>query len=139
MLTMKRQSNHFFSDFKYVTVANVSYDLKQCTETAKKFRGTFEQNLHKIENLQFPEAETWLLKLKHYITARDIASFPVLVTGASSRFFDVSQGLVKTIHELLMPKYSQLKFIYYDLGLTTEQRTLVNMNRLVYFPLFFNL
>lgn len=57
-------------------------------------------------------------------------SFPVLVTGASRRYFEISQGVIKSVHEKLLPKYQDLTFIYYDLGLAKDQREKVNdLNR----------
>ena len=34
----------------------------------------------------------------------------------------MSQGLIKSVHEKLLPKYPGLKLIYYDLGLSNDQR-----------------
>ena len=87
------------------------------------FRGTFDQNLRKLKNLKFPEAEKWIERLGlDKKRSRVIPSFPVLVTGASSGFFDISQGVIKTVHEKLMPKYPDLKFIYYGLGMNEDQK-----------------
>ena len=48
-------------------------------------------------------------------------SLPVLVTGINARFYGVLQGLVKSIHQILLPKYPNLKFIIYDMGMSDWQ------------------
>ena len=50
-----------------------------------------------------------------------LSSFPVIVTAANAGFYGVTQGLLKSIHDILMPKYKNIKIIYYDLGLKPEQ------------------
>ena len=98
-------------------------DTRSCLEDEKQFTGTFQDNLIKLNNLRFPEADKWIdrLGLDNERT-RDIPSLPVLATAASSGFFDVSQGLIKSVHEKILPRYPGLKLIYYDLGLTDDQR-----------------
>ena len=115
------------TEINYPTLAtSTSFDLRTCTEYDKQFTGTFEDNLKKIENLKFPEADKWItaLGLDNVISgdiSRDIPKLPVLVTAATPRYFDISQGLIKTVHEILLPKYPELKFIYYSLGLNADQ------------------
>ena len=88
-----------------------------------QFHGTFEQNLRKLKNLKFPDADEWIEKLRlDEKRPRDVPSLPVLVTAASPSFFDVSQGVIKTVHEKLLPKYPDLKMIYYGLGLSGDQK-----------------
>ena len=94
-----------------------------CLEEEKQFRGTFQDNLIKLKHLQFPEADKWIDRLGlNKKRTGGVPSLPVLATAASSGFFDVSQGLIKSVHEKLLPKYPGLKLIYYDLGLSNDQR-----------------
>ena len=50
-----------------------------------------------------------------------LTKFPVLVTAASSGHFKVSEGLLKSIHEILIPKYGEIRIVYYDMGLSSDQ------------------
>ena len=103
--------------------SNEMFDLRQCSDSDKLFQGTFRQNLRKIQGLQFPEAEKWIKQLGlDKPRSREIASFPVFVTAATSNYFDISQGVIKSVHEFLMPKYPNLKFIYYGLDLLEDQK-----------------
>lgn len=43
-----------------------------------------------------------------------------------------SQGFVKSVHEVLLPKYPDLKLIFYDLGLTRQQYNIVRINSNTY-------
>ena len=58
--------------------------------------------------------------------ANRTTSLPVLVTGANERFFDVIQGLIKSVHEKVMSNYPRLKFIVYDMGFTKGQHMRVS-------------
>lgn len=121
-------SNYFFADEIPVTLSSAKeFDLRDCTENEKMFRGTFHQNVRKIQNLKFPEAAEWMQKLGlDKNRSRPIAPFPVFVTAATSGYFDISQGVIKSVHELLMPKYPDLKLIYYGLDLPDHQINRVN-------------
>ena len=94
-----------------------------CLEEEKQFRGTFQENLIKLKHLSFPEADKWIDRLGlNKKRTQEVPSLPVLATAASSGFFDVSQGLLKSVHEKFLPKYPGLKLIFYDLGLSNDQR-----------------
>ena len=83
--------------------------------------------MRKIKNLKFPEADEWIEKLGlNKNVSREVASFPVFVTAATSGYFDISQGVIKSVHEKLMPKYPNLKLIYYGLDLQDSQLSRVN-------------
>ena len=118
----------FFSEIKPVTLSSSKeFDLRSCTENEKLFRGTFHQNVRKIKNLKFPEADEWIEKLGlNKNVSREVASFPVFVTAATSGYFDISQGVIKSVHEKLVPKYPNLKLIYYGLDLQDSQLSRVN-------------
>lgn len=66
--------------------------------------------------LYFPKMDGNRTKPLHLMT-----SFPVIVTAANAGFYGVSQGLIKSIYEVLLPKYKDLKVIYYDMGLNSNQ------------------
>ena len=78
---------------KYPTVpSNISFDLRSCSTSDKQFTGTFEENLRKIENLRFPEADKWTTALaldtvRSHDGSRDIPQLPVLVTAATPTVF----------------------------------------------------
>lgn len=55
-----------------------------------------------------------------------MTSFPVIVTAANSGFYGVSQGLLQTVYQILLPKYKDLKVIYYDMGLNSDQHNQVS-------------
>lgn len=50
----------------------------------------------------------------------------VFVTAASTNHFLESQALIKNLHENVFPLLTNYSFVYYDLGLTTEQRSKVS-------------
>ncbi|XP_045182623.2 uncharacterized protein LOC123541268 isoform X2 [Mercenaria mercenaria] len=87
------------------------------------FEDTFEENLDVI--LKYPRGiySKYLENLGGYLTQPKtiMTSFPVIVTAASSSFYMVSQGLLKSLHQILLPRYKQIKIVYYDLGLTEIQ------------------
>ena len=90
------------------------------------FHDSFEENLNVIRNYPKGIADQYLWKIGGNRSRPSVTlSFPVIVTAANSGFYGVSQGLLKSIHEILLPKYKDLKIIYYDLGLTTEQHNQV--------------
>ncbi|XP_060607945.1 uncharacterized protein LOC132760071 [Ruditapes philippinarum] len=49
-------------------------------------------------------------------------TFPVVATAASSGFYRISQGLIKSVYEILLPKYKNIKIVYYDMGLNDNQK-----------------
>ena len=129
-----RKVDSFISDFVFVPInESVTMDTRSCLEEEKQFNGTFQDNLNKLNSLRFPEADEWIDRLGlNKERAREVPSLPVLATAASSGFFDVSQGLIKSVHEKLLPRYPGLKLIYYDLGLTNDQRKKVIVYIYVY-------
>ena len=54
-------------------------------------------------------------------------TFPVVATAANSGFYGVSQGLIKSVYEKLLPRYKDVKIVYYDMGLNRDQRTQVGI------------
>lgn len=87
------------------------------------FNDTFEQNLNVIKYYPRGIADKYLWKIGGNRSQPNVTltSFPVIVTAANAGFYGVTQGLLKSIHELLLPKYKDLKIIYYDLGLQASQ------------------
>ena len=87
------------------------------------FHDSFEENLKIIRNYPHGNADDYLWKIggdRNYPNV-NLTSFPVIVTAANSAFYGVTQGLLKSIQEILVPKYGEMKIIYYDLGLETSQ------------------
>ena len=103
------------------------------------FGKTFEEDLRKIDSLEFPDAKTYLKNLfpkefkvkdaKHHVGGvqmdPSLPSIPTLVTGSSPSHFLESMELVSNIKNVVRPAYKDIKFYYYDLGLTTKQRNKV--------------
>ena len=103
------------------------------------FGKTLEEDLRKIDSLEFPEAKPYLQNLipkgfkvkdaKHHVGGvqmdPSLPSIPTLVTGSSSSHFLESMELVSNIKNVVRPAYKDIKFYYYDLGLTTKQRNKV--------------
>jgi hypothetical protein len=54
-------------------------------------------------------------------------TFPVVATAASSGFYGISQGLIKSVYEILLPKYKNIKIVYYDMGLNDNQKVQVRI------------
>ena len=46
----------------------------------------------------------------------------ILVTAASMGHFREAQGLLKNLHDVVFPVFPKIKLVFYDIGLTREQR-----------------
>lgn len=86
----------------------------------KWFAESFEDNLRTIANYSRGNADKYFKNLNKTIPKQK-QTFPVIVTAANSGYYGLSQGLLKSIHEILLPKYKDIKIIYYDMGLTQPQ------------------
>lgn len=119
---------HFQSIFyKYnMTWTEKSFPELKCNAT---FKPTLTENMDVISSYPFDIPEKYLDELslnKKGIDelskpADDPIKYPVFVTACSSIHYTESQGLIQTYHQLLRV-HPDLKMIYYDLGLTSEQR-----------------
>ncbi|KAK3087810.1 hypothetical protein FSP39_010940 [Pinctada imbricata] len=56
---------------------------------------------------------------------RSNTKIPVFVTAASANHFEEIQGLIQMIHEKVLTRYENVKFIIYDLGLQHRQAALI--------------
>ena len=101
-------------------VSGLSHPLYNCSSW---FHDSFEDNLNIIRNYPRGNADEYLWKIGGDRTNPNatLTSFPVIATAANSAFYGVTQGLLKSIHEILVPKYGEIKIIYYDLGLQEDQ------------------
>lgn len=92
------------------------------------FEDTMEENLNVIKNYPRGNADVYLSNISagHAQNNQQLmTSFPVIVTAANSGFYKISQGLLKSIHKLLLPTYKSIKIVYYDLGLTASEKSQV--------------
>ncbi|KAK3585678.1 hypothetical protein CHS0354_020245 [Potamilus streckersoni] len=101
-------------------------DSLLCWEDSK-FRETFEENCHLIQTYPIGDSGPYLKELG---IAKDFVSFPnpkipVLVTAASSNHFLEVQALMQNLHSVVFPKYKNLKFIFYDIGLKENEKEMV--------------
>lgn len=92
---------------------------------AEWFAEGFDDNLEHIRAYNVNSTPMTLTPEPDFQTV----TFPVIVTAASSRFFGVSEGLIKSVYEVVMPRYSAVRLLYYDLGLTAEQRDKVSYKK----------
>ncbi|XP_052820276.1 uncharacterized protein LOC128246117 [Mya arenaria] len=87
------------------------------------FEDNFHLNIERVklhQNMHDKRVNNTLKSSEHFQDVR----FPVIVTAASRDFFDISQGLIQSIYVHLVPKYEDVKLIYYDMGLTELQRNI---------------
>ncbi|KAK3585682.1 hypothetical protein CHS0354_020248 [Potamilus streckersoni] len=101
-------------------------DSLLCWEDSK-FRETFEENCHFIQTYPTGDSGPYL---KEIGLSRDFVDFPnfripVLVTAASSNHFLEVQALMRNLHSVVFPKYKNLKFIFYDIGLKENEKEMV--------------
>lgn len=87
------------------------------------FNLTLRDNLKVIANYPKGMAPLYFHKMDNNRTMPKyiVTSFPVIVTAANSGFYTVSQGLLQSIYQILLPKYKDLKVVYYDMGLAVDQ------------------
>ena len=92
--------------------------------------------MRKIDSYNFPEAKPYLKNLipdnfkvkdaKHHLGGLQIdpslPSTPALVTACSANHFSESMELVWNVKNVVRPAYKDIKFYYYDMGLTAKQR-----------------
>ena len=101
-------------------IAGLSNPYYNCSSW---FHDSFEDNLDIIRNYPRGNADSYLWKIggdRSYPNVT-LTSFPVIATAANAAFYGVTQGLLKSIQEVLVPKYGTIKIIYYDLGLQEKQ------------------
>ena len=103
------------------------------------FGKTQEEDLRKIDSLNFPEAKPYLKNLvpdnfkakdaKYYVgdvaIGQSLPSIPAFVTACSANHFLESMELVLNIKNVVRPANKDIKFFYYDMGLTEKQRNKV--------------
>ncbi|XP_052236887.1 uncharacterized protein LOC127848454 isoform X7 [Dreissena polymorpha] len=94
---------------------NITVPIKH--NCSKWFEATFEDNLRVISGYL---SKNMALYPPMNRPTMEVMSFPVIVTACSHDFFQVSEGLLKSIDNLILPKYPDLKLFYYDLGLNEQ-------------------
>lgn len=119
---------HFHNIFhKYnMTLTGKSYPELKCNAT---FKPTLMENMDVVLNYQFDISDTHLERLSLDKKGIDELSkpvanprkYPILVTASSSNHYRESQGLIQTYHKLLTV-HPELEMIFYDIGLTCDQR-----------------
>ena len=120
----------------FVLVLLSSTDLSPCNYS---FGKTLEEDLRKIDSYHLPEANPFLNKLlpgnfkakdaKYYVgdvaIDQSLPSIPAFVTACSANHFLESMELVLNIKNVVRPANKDIKFFYYDMGLTERQRNKV--------------
>ncbi|XP_045183782.2 uncharacterized protein LOC123542163 [Mercenaria mercenaria] len=101
--------------------ANKSVDKHGCEEW---FEDSLEENLKHIARYPRGSADDYMHKIAENLNKPKslLETFPVIATAANSGFYGVSQGLIKSVYEILLPKYQNITIVYYDMGLTVYQR-----------------
>ena len=91
------------------------------------FADTLEENLEHVSRYPRGQADLYMPAITNRTQPQNYSrNFPVIATAANSGFYAVSQGLLKSIYEKVLPKYKSIKVVYYDMGLTEHQRKQVN-------------
>ncbi|KAK3591776.1 hypothetical protein CHS0354_019548 [Potamilus streckersoni] len=62
-----------------------------------------------------------------------LPDFPVFITAASSNHYLESQAMLQNFHEKVMKIRPDVKLIYYNLGLSKEERNKVHTRQLYYY------
>lgn len=103
------------------TVTNKPVDTHGCKQW---FEPSFMDNLKHISQYPRGVADRYMHKLTRNRTKPQTLQrgFPVIATAASGRFYSVTQGLLKSIYENIVPKYKNIKVIYYDMGISRAER-----------------
>ena len=119
------QTIHRTAKCNYGSFQAPSY-RKQCNSFHKKT----EDNFCVVLNYQLDINQDLQKSLKLDTEGIDSSdnvkpAMPVLVTGASQNHFDEAQALFENIHLRLLFKYRNLKIIFYDLGLNSHSRKLL--------------
>ncbi|KAL3883552.1 hypothetical protein ACJMK2_029805 [Sinanodonta woodiana] len=101
-------------------------DSLSCWEDSK-FKGTFEANCNFVKKYPIGDSGPYLQELG---LARDFFDFPnpripVIVTAASSNHFMEVQAQMQNLHSVVFPKYKNVKFIFYDIGLSENETEMV--------------
>ena len=98
------------------------------TKECEAFPKDMSENIRVVENYRF-EIDSNLLRsleldkrgIDRLSRTKNVTqSLPVLVTAASENHFREAQALFENIHSRLLPKYPDLKIIFYDLGLREQ-------------------
>ncbi|KAL3883566.1 hypothetical protein ACJMK2_029818 [Sinanodonta woodiana] len=97
-------------------------DSLSCWEDSK-FKGTFDANCNVVKKYPIGDSGPYLQELG---LARDFVEFlnpriPVIVTAASSNHFMEVQAQMQNLHSVVFPKYKNVKFIFYDIGLRENE------------------
>ena len=97
-----------------------------------KFPESFQENLDVVMNYPFNISEEFLKKL--HLDTDGIqklsektaeSSVPVLAMASSANHFSEAQTLIKDIHQKVMPKFKNIKLVFYDIGLKPSQQKLL--------------
>ena len=111
----------------YGAYRNIS-DKKMCSDFPKHF----EDNLRIVSNYHFNINPDYLTNLRLDNTGIELLdtdmrtpSTPVIATGASENHFNEMQAMLENIHFTLLPKYPDLKIIFFDFGLRQHSRILL--------------
>ncbi|KAL3880700.1 hypothetical protein ACJMK2_032920 [Sinanodonta woodiana] len=98
-----------------------------CWRKDSHFDPNPEVNREIVRNYPIGASCSYLAELglmKPY-TNMKIADFPVFITGASSNHYLESQAMLHNFHEKVMTVRPDVKLIYYNLGLSIEERSKV--------------
>ena len=96
------------------------------------FKATFRENLDIVRNYRFNVSKELLRNLDlddagiRKLSEKRVtkSNEPVFLHAASANHFGESQALFKNIHQKVMPKYKNIKLVFYDIGLKPEQLSL---------------
>ncbi|KAL3883569.1 hypothetical protein ACJMK2_029821 [Sinanodonta woodiana] len=101
-------------------------DSLSCWEDSK-FKGTFEANCNFVKKYPIGDSGPYLQELGLASDFVDSPNprIPVIVTAASSNHFLEVQALMQNVHSVVFPKYKNVKFIFYDIGLSVNETEMV--------------
>ncbi|KAK3585687.1 hypothetical protein CHS0354_020253 [Potamilus streckersoni] len=101
-------------------------DLLSCWEDSK-FKRTFEDNCQFVKNYPIGDSIPYLQELGLAKSFHDFPNpkIPVVVTAASSDHFLEVQAQMQNLHSVVLPRYKNLKFIFYDLGLKEHEKEMM--------------
>ncbi|KAK3097994.1 hypothetical protein FSP39_015138 [Pinctada imbricata] len=99
-----------------------------CGDFSETFPNSFEKNLEIVTNYRFVVPHGSLKKLNLDTIGIEVlnnkvsdSKVPVIVTAASANHFEEVQGLI----EMLMTRYKGFKLIFYDIGLESNQVSVI--------------
>jgi hypothetical protein len=103
------------------------YNLRMGEQCQGHFYSRMEDNMRTV--LNYPVIDKMKVNYKNIFEefekpvpiGSENENYPVIVTGASSQHYHKSLAMIKSVKEKMLPHYTEMKLIFFDLGLKPRQ------------------